>query len=72
MLIVPKDASDTTISIAYNLKISRWQNENVAKNSVSEGIPVVAGYITLKAMARKQKICIHDYNTMYAQPGLYE
>ncbi|KAF6237229.1 hypothetical protein HO173_004697 [Letharia columbiana] len=72
MLIVPKDASDSTISIAYKLKTSRWQNENVANNSVSEEIPVVAGYITLKAMARKQKIRIHDYNTMYAQPGLYE
>lgn len=52
MLIVPKDASDSTISIAYKLKTSRWQNENVANNS--------------------QKIRIHDYNTMYAQPGLYE
>lgn len=52
MFIVPKDASDSSISIAYNLKTSRRQNENVANNS--------------------QKIRIHDYNTMYAQPGLYE
>lgn len=29
-------------------------------------------YAEVKIGENKQKILIHDYNTMYAQPGLYE
>lgn len=29
-------------------------------------------YAEVQIGKKKQKILIHDYNTMYAQPGLYE